>query len=89
MDDLQLAVETILLNRVATGAPVTLEASVGDEALAIAVGPLDRATVDGAGLRGGVDVNRLLRALAEHVEVEERAAEPWLRIEKRLPDREP
>jgi hypothetical protein len=87
MDDLQLAVETILLNRVRTGATVTLEASFDGSTLALAIGPLDRATLDGtAHLRGGVDVDHLLRALTEHVEVEERTTEPWLRIERQIPN---
>jgi hypothetical protein len=88
MDDLQLAVETILLNRVRTGATVTLEASVDGATLALAIGPLDRATLDGtAGPQGRVDTDHLLRALTEHVGVEERATEPWLRIEKLIPNR--
>ncbi len=89
MDDLQLAVETILLNRVRTGATVTLEASVDGSTLALTIGPLDRATLDGTtGPRGGVDVDHLLRALTEHVEVEERTTEPWLRIEKQIPNQQ-
>jgi len=85
MDDLQLAVETVLLNRVTTDAAVTLEASIDDSMLAIWIGPLDRTAL--ARARGGIDVDRLLSTLVDHAEVEDRITEAWLRIEKRIPTR--
>jgi hypothetical protein len=89
MDDLQLAVETVLLDRPATGDDVTLEATVDDDSrLVISIGPL---APDGRGSppasSGRLDFEQLLGTLVEHASAEERLGETWFRIEKRIPTR--
>ena len=86
MDDLQLAVETVLAECRPIGESVTLEASVGDDDLVISVGPLSRV----AGSTKPPDAtlvsfDRLLDTLVERTEIVERDDQLWLRLEKRIP----
>jgi hypothetical protein len=88
MDDLQLAVESVLHARRTKGAAVTLEASVDHSTLTIAIGPLDlRSSANGQGSPGRIELDRLLQTLVERTDVEERSGETWLRLEKRIPSR--
>ncbi len=85
MDDLQLAVETVLAECGPAGDTVTLEASIGDS-LAITLGPL-RSAVGGpeAPEASALSFTRLLEKLVEQMAIVERDNEIWLRLEQRLP----
>jgi hypothetical protein len=88
MDDLQLAVESVLLDRATPHAAITLQAAVGDSTLTIWVGPLDGRPPAGEGRRREeLEADRLLPALVERADVEDRLGERWLRIELRIPSR--
>jgi hypothetical protein len=88
MDDLQLAVETVLAECSPTGESVTLEAAVGDDDVSITVGPLSR-VVGGTTAPGStvIPFDRLLDTLVERTAIVERDGELWLRLEKRIPRR--
>ena len=87
LEDLQLAVETVLSNDAyAAGDDVTVELAVHDATVAISVGP-----VDGGELRAdleredeGIGLRRLLSAVVEDVRVEQRNGSEWVRLEKRI-----
>jgi hypothetical protein len=86
MDDLQLAVETVLLNYAAAGDTITFEASSSDSVLSILIGPVGGLLGNGARRREpALDLDRLLGALVERIEVFEREGETWLRLEKPIP----
>jgi hypothetical protein len=87
MDDLQLAVETILSeSRYAVGPEVTIEVELENRSVNLLLGPLDEQEIrsdleasDGTGL--GLDV--LLTAVVDSISFEDRAGqERWLRLEK-------
>jgi hypothetical protein len=82
MDDLQLAVETILSENGTRGGTATLEIVVGPEVLELSVGPI--AIAPDADSEGVDDLRgrRLLTALVERVDVVERGGETWIRLEK-------
>jgi hypothetical protein len=88
LDDLQLAVESILLNGQPAGDRISLEASIEEQRVTIWIGPLRppgasaQAQEDGA-----INLDWLLATLVDHVEPVERTGEPWLRLEKRIPTR--
>jgi hypothetical protein len=89
LDDLQLAVESILLNGEPTGDRVSLEASIEEQLVAIWVGPLRTASAAAqAGQDGAINLDWLLATLVDSVESVERTGEPWLRLEKRIPTRQ-
>ena len=87
LEDLQLAVESVLSNDAyAAGDDVTVELSVRDSLLEVFVGP-----VDGGSLRSdleredeGIGLRRLLSAVVEDVSVEQRNGSEWVRLEKRI-----
>jgi serine/threonine-protein kinase RsbW len=88
IDDLQLAVETVLAREAEDGGQVTLAIEVGERSLELRIGPLhaaplaadlDSAQDDGLGL------GRLLSTLVERVETVERDGAAWLLLEKRVP----
>ncbi len=87
LDNLQLAVESVLLERVPPGETVTLEASVGETAVVFELGPVDSHILghDGAVGRDAISLHQLLGALVERAELAERDGEPWLRFEVGIP----
>jgi hypothetical protein len=92
VDDLQLAVETVLARVAHAGELVTLDAAVADDALALRLGPLDAAALredlaSGEVGEGELGLERLLTALVERVDLIEDGTSTWLRIEKRIPPR--
>ena len=91
LEDLQLALETVLSNDAyAVDDEVTVELTVREGVVEIAVGP-----VDGGELRSdlerddeGLGLHRLLSAVVEDVDVEQRDAGEWIRLEKRFAKQE-
>jgi hypothetical protein len=82
MDDLQLAVESVLREHAGRGSTATLEIVVGAEVLALSVGPIAPEQVPAVGEPDALRGRRLLGALVEHVEVVERDGDAWIRLEK-------
>jgi hypothetical protein len=87
MDDLQLALESVL-QKAELGETVTLEASVdGGEAVSILVGPLVRdplKAVDG-NRPDAIELERLLAALVVGSQTVDRDGGCWLRLDVRIP----
>jgi hypothetical protein len=88
LEDLQLALASVLENegyRVAD--EVTVELTLEDDGVLLAMGPLAggrlRADLE-SDVPEGIGLGRLLDTVAEHVEVEERDGDEWLRLEKRV-----
>jgi len=80
MDDLQLAVETVLEAHGEAGTRTTIELVVEPDALRIRVGPVAPATLSD-GDSEELDTRRLLSALVERVEIVEHEGRDWLRLE--------
>jgi anti-sigma regulatory factor (Ser/Thr protein kinase) len=90
LEDVQLAIETLIANEAyAAAGEVTVEVRLAGEAIDVVIGPLDagklgpelageRATLAGLGLR------RLLGAVVEGVELERRDGGQWVRFRKRI-----
>ena len=92
LEDLQLALATVLENGYAAGADVTVQLAVNPGSVAMAIGPLapDRLRADleeGAG--DGIPLHRLLSTLVDVVEHEPGEGGEWLRLEKRAPMKHP
>ena len=87
-EDLQLALDSVLNQAYATGEHVTVELTLHDRTVDMAVGPLDGREVQADLDREneGVGLRRLLSAVVERIEVEERDGSDWVRLEKRLPE---
>jgi hypothetical protein len=88
LEDLQLALVTILESDGYTaGGEVRVELEVADEAIAMAIGPLNGDTVR-ADLKesseGNLGLGRLLGTLVEDAAVEAREDGDWLRLSKRV-----
>jgi hypothetical protein len=88
LEDLQLALASVLDNGdYIAQADVVVELDVGEETLAMAIGPLNgdalRADLESAN-GNGITLGRLLGTVAERVDVEEREDGGWLRLEKRV-----
>lgn len=87
LDDLQLAVETILEEPgYGSGNEITLEVMIGSGQVDVLIGPVNdealRAILqetDAIGLRV------VLGAVVDSFAFEERTGEPWIRLEKRVP----
>lgn len=93
LEDLQLAVETILSNDAyAAGDDVSVEVEVEGTTLAVAVGPLEAdalaADLDASDDIRGVALGRLLAATMGTHEVEARDGHGWLQMRKELELRE-
>jgi len=87
LEDLQLALETVLENEAyARGDDVTVEFDVGEDTVAMAVGPLEGSVLH-QDLQDDRDdripLGRLLGTLAQSVDVQTREDGEWLRLEKR------
>lgn len=94
LEDLQLAVETVLANEAyAAGDAVQIEIEVDETALALAVGPLEadalaadlRADADDA---RGIGLGRVLGTVMGEYGVERRDGDGWLRMRREIPARE-
>jgi anti-sigma regulatory factor (Ser/Thr protein kinase) len=87
LDDLQLAVETILLHDLAAADEVTLELAVDGRDISIQIGPVDARALQGEPTdpEEGLGLGRLLSTLLDRVDVFNRGGQQWLRLEKRLP----
>ncbi len=90
LDDLHIALETLLTDAYATGGEVTVEARLGGGAFEVAVGPLDAARLDvdlarDPDEREGIGLRRLLSTVAGGFEVETRDGGEWVRMRKQLP----
>ncbi len=87
LDDMQVALES--LDPYAAGRELTVELVVEPEAVDMLVGPLERARLraelerEDAREGEAVTLRRLLAAVVETVEIEERAGGGWLRLRKR------
>ena len=88
LEDLQLALVTILeSDGYATAAEIRVELEVTDEAIAMAIGPLNgeavRADLEQSS-DGDLGLGRLLGTLVEDAGVEAREDGDWLRLSKRV-----
>jgi hypothetical protein len=92
MDDLQLAVEAVLLSESHSGETVTLEASINGGSVVIAIGPVDEKALAGVPdvrsveLDQSLDLDRVLARLVAQSDFVERGGQSWLRIEQRVPE---
>jgi len=85
MDDLQLALESVL-GKAELGEEITLEAHVEGEGLSILVGPLRRDPLEaGAPHAERLELQRLLAALVAEAESTTRGDGCWLRLDVRIP----
>jgi anti-sigma regulatory factor (Ser/Thr protein kinase) len=85
MDDLQLAIESVLRTSSPRG-EITLEASIEDGAVSILVGPLDPDPLSAAELQPDtLELERLLSALVAGAESTSRDDGCWLRLDVRVP----
>ncbi len=84
LEDLQLALESVLVDGYVVGPDVTLELSVRAEGLDVVVGPLDGAELRAALERNGdsIGLGRLLETVAQDVAVETRPDGDWLKLAK-------
>ena len=88
LEDLQLALVTILEgDAYSTAAEIRVELEVTDEAIAVAIGPLNgeavRADLEQSS-DGDLGLGRLLGTLVEDAGVEAREDGDWLRLSKRV-----
>jgi hypothetical protein len=88
LEDLQLALVTVLEgDAYSTAAEIRVELEVTDEAIAMAIGPLNgeavRADLEQSSDRD-LGLGRLLGTLVEDAEVEAREDGDWLRLSKRV-----
>jgi len=87
LDDLQLALETLLEREDSGAGEVTVELRVADDAVAAAVGPFERDAVaeleDEAGETLGL--RRLLGTVVDTAGLAERDGETWVELHKTFP----
>ena len=92
LEDLQLALESVLTNEAyAAASDVTVELRVAPRAVEMLVGPLDARRLrpdleHETDPREGVGLRRLLTTVVEGFELTQRDGGEWLRFEKRLPE---
>ena len=85
MDDLQLALESVL-RKCARGPEITLETRIEDEAVSILVGPLERNPLEpDEALPDTLELEQLLSALVAGAESISRDGGCWLRLDVRIP----
>jgi anti-sigma regulatory factor (Ser/Thr protein kinase) len=91
LEDIQIAVETLIANEAyAAAGEVTVELRADEEAIEVLIGPLDarKLAPELAGdqdARAGLGLRRLLTAVVEGVELEHRAEGEWVRLRKAIP----
>ena len=91
LEDMQTALEALLETEAyRTTDDVTLVVEVGEQVLAVTVGPLDADALardlDSA-RDGGLTLARMLAATTERYELERRDDGGWVRMERRVPER--
>ncbi len=85
MDDLQLALESVLLASAPRG-EVTVEARIEDDAVSVLVGPFERDPLHAEASRpDSLEPARLLAALVAGAESSARDGGHWLRLDVRVP----
>jgi hypothetical protein len=85
MDDLQLALESILRKSAPLG-KITLEACIEDDSVSILVGPLNADPLQSDASRPDtLELERLLSALVAGAESIPRDGGSWLRLDVRIP----
>ena len=84
LEDLELALDS-LLERPSDGREVTLRVLVEDSALRTIVGPFNsvRAELEEGGTNS-LNLGRILRAVCDSVEIEDRDGSQWVELTKRL-----
>ena len=87
LDDLQLAVESILREHGLFATPeTTLEVRLATREIDVLLGPVDVSALDNAlGHADGIGLRVVLDAVVDTVALEERGHETWLRLEKHVP----
>jgi anti-sigma regulatory factor (Ser/Thr protein kinase) len=93
LEDLQLALASVLERAdYAASGEVTVELVVNPESVGMVIGPLneDRVRADLAPDSGdGISLRRLLSTLVGSLELEHRDGGAWLRLDKRVPLKQP
>jgi hypothetical protein len=89
LEDVQLALDSLLSDEFCADAEeLMVEIAVGEGAISVAVGPLDRDRIE-AGLAdgdpGGVGLARLLATTTSGYEIESRDGAAWVRLRKGAP----
>ena len=87
LEDLQLALASVLDDGYAAEEHVVVELRLREDGVQMAVGPLEGRRLRADLARESEDVvglGRLLATVAERVEVDERSGQAWLRLEKRV-----
>lgn len=84
MDDLQLAVESILLSHAGSGETITLRATIEDGRLELWVGPVDAVSAAErlADKSDPFGLVRVLATLVEEAELVEQGDGRWFRLEQ-------
>ena len=87
LEDLQLALASVLEDGYGADEHVVVELRLREDGVQMAVGPLEGRRLRADLARESEDVvglGRLLATVAERVEVDERSGQAWLRLEKRV-----
>ncbi len=79
MDELQLALESVLMAVTARG-ELTLDARIESGSMSIVVGPFDRDPLDPRPQSEGIALGRMVAALAAGAESYEQDGQRWLRL---------
>ena len=84
LDDIQLALDTLLDRLEADDGEVTIKLRIADDAIDLAVGPVDDATVSQLEQEAGEDLGlrRLLDTTVDEVSVTTEAGERWVELHK-------
>jgi hypothetical protein len=88
LDDLQLAVESVLSEQpYVASEEVTIEIAVGDRMVSVRMAPLDTEAIerDLGASEDGIGLGTLLGAVVDSVRFEDRDGGRWLLLEKRVP----
>jgi hypothetical protein len=92
LEDLQLALESVLASESVTGEEVTVDLVVDEGSVVMRIGPLDPGVLAGdlaPAAATEVSLSRLLSTLVEKVSVEQGDGGQRLRLEKRAPMTKP
>lgn len=86
LDDLQLAVESVLQESVAANGDVTLTVDAGERGISIVMGPFQATAVStpAATVDGSLDLETVLAAVVDEVEREDRDGTRWFRLVKHV-----
>jgi hypothetical protein len=85
MDDLQLAVESVLLGA-PLGPAITVAAHVDGDAVSLSIGPFEHDPLEaGTDETGELDLEHLLAALVARAETTTEDGACWLRLDVRIP----